>query len=84
MNRYLVMAMRRPTFDPSMVQPHKDYLEGLRAGGRIELCGGFSDQSGGAYLLLAGHLDEARAIAHEDPAHLSGGWDITVYEWQAR
>ncbi len=52
-------------------------------GGRIELCGGFSDQSGGAYLLLAGHLDEAIAIAHDDPAHLSGGWDITVYEWQA-
>jgi uncharacterized protein YciI len=84
MNRYLVMAMRRPDFNPAMVQPHKDFLEGLRAGGRIELSGGFSDKSGGAYLLLAGDLDDALAIAHEDPAYVSGGWDITVYEWQAR
>lgn len=84
MNRYLVMTMRRPTFDPAFVQPHKDYIEGLRAGGRIELTGPFGDKSGGAYLLLAEHLEEAWAMAHEDPAHTSGGWDITVYEWQAR
>lgn len=84
MKRYLVMTIRRPTLDPAMVQPHKDYLEGLRAGGRIELCGAFSDQSGGAYILHAEHLEEAQAIAHADPGHLSGGWDITVYEWLAR
>lgn len=84
MHRYLVMAMRRPHFDPAIVQPHKDFLEGLRAGGRLEMSGGFSDKSGGAYLLLANDMYEARAIAHEDPAHVSGGWDITVYEWQAR
>ena len=84
MNRYLVMAMRRPHFDPAIVQPHKDFLEGLRAGGRLELAGGFSDKTGGAYLMLAHSLDEAVTIAHQDPAHTSGGWDITVYEWQAR
>jgi uncharacterized protein YciI len=84
MNRYLVMAMRRPDFDPAIVQPHKDFLEGLRAGGRLELSGGFSDKSGGAYLLLANDMDEALGIVHTDPAHTSGGWDITVYEWHAR
>jgi hypothetical protein len=26
-------------------------------------------------------MDEALAIAHSDPAHTSGGWDVTVYEW---
>ncbi|WP_201313373.1 YciI family protein [Dyella sp. EPa41] len=84
MNRYLVMAMRRPDFDPAMVQPHVDFLQGLRAGGRLELSGGFSDKSGGAYLLLAQSMAEALSIAHQDPAHTSGGWEITVYEWQAR
>ncbi|WP_267223059.1 YciI family protein [Dyella silvae] len=84
MNRYLVMAMRRPDFDPAVVQPHKDFLEGLRAGGRLEMSGGFSDQSGGAYLLFANDMDEARGIVHTDPAYTSGGWDITVYEWNAR
>ncbi|QNK00576.1 YciI family protein [Dyella telluris] len=84
MNRYLVMAMRRPGFDPAVVQPHKDFLEGLRAGGRLEMSGGFSDQTGGAYLMRAADMDEALSIAHQDPAHTSGGWDITVYEWNAR
>jgi uncharacterized protein YciI len=84
MQRYLVMVMRRPQCDPAMVQPHKDFVEGLRAGGRLEMTGPFSDQSGGAYLMLANDLDEALATVHEDPAHVSGGWDITVYEWQAR
>jgi uncharacterized protein YciI len=28
-------------------------------------------------------MTEATAIVHSDPAHVSGGWDITVYEWQA-
>ena len=84
MNRYLVMAMRRPNFDPAMVQAHLDFLEGLRAGGTLELSGGFSDRSGGAYLLRAADMDEALAIAQQDPAHTSGGWHITVYEWNAR
>ena len=84
MNRYLVMAMRRPGFDPAVIQPHKDFLDGLRAGGRLEMSGGFGDKSGGAYLMLATDMSEALSIAHQDPAHTSGGWDITVYEWNAR
>jgi uncharacterized protein YciI len=84
MNRYLVMAMRSPNFDPAMVQPHVDFLQGLRTGGRLELSGGFSDKSGGAYLMRARSMDEALSIVHQDPAYTSGGWEITVYEWQAR
>ncbi|HET6554467.1 MAG TPA: YciI family protein [Dyella sp.] len=84
MNRYLVMAMRSPDFDPAMVQPHLDFLQGLRTGGRLELSGGFSDETGGAYLMLAPSLDEALVIVQQDPAYTCGGWDITVYEWQAR
>jgi len=81
--RYLVLAMRRPDFDPAVVQPHLDFLEGLRAGGRLELSGGFSDRSGGAYLMRAADMDEALSIVHQDPAYTSGGWDITVHEWNA-
>ena len=83
MKRYLVLAMRRPDFDPAVVQPHLDFLEGLRAGGRLELSGGFSDRSGGAYLMRAADMDEALSIVHQDPAYTSGGWDITVHEWNA-
>lgn len=84
MNRYLVFLMRRPHLDPAVIPLHLAYLDGLRAEGKVQLSGGFSDQSGGAYLLHAGDLAEATAIAHNDPAHISGGWDITIYEWNAR
>jgi len=84
MNRYLVLAMRRASFDAAVVPLHQQFLEYLRAQGRIELSGPFGDKSGGAYLLLADDLTEAQSIAHRDPAHTSGGWDITLYEWAAR
>ena len=84
MNRYLVMMMRRPVFDPAAVQSHLDFLEGLRAGGRLEMTGPFGDKSGGAYVVRAIDMDEALSITQQDPAHTSGGWDITVYEWNAR
>jgi uncharacterized protein YciI len=83
MNRFLVVLMRRPQLDPAVVPLHREFLEGLRAQGRNELSGPFGDHSGGAYLLRAESFDEALAIAHRDPAHTSGGWDITVHEWLA-
>lgn len=84
MNRYLVLVMRNAKFDPAAVQPHRDFLEGLRAGGRLELSGGFADGTGGAYLLFADDFQQATDTVHADPAYLSGGWDFTVREWHAR
>ncbi len=84
MNRYLVLAMRRASFDTAVVPLHQQFLEDLRARGQLELSGPFGDKSGGAYLLLADDLAQAQTIAHRDPAHTSGGWDITLYEWAAR
>ena len=84
MNLYLVMVMRSAQFDPALVPAHNRFLDELRAQGRIERSGPFSDKSGGAYLLHAPDFAQAQAIAHRDPAHLSGGWDVTLYEWQAR
>ena len=83
MNRYLVLVMRRPSFDPAVVPLDREFLETLRAQGRNELSGAFGDKSGGAYLLRAASFDEALAIAHRDPCHTSAGWDIRVHEWLA-
>jgi uncharacterized protein YciI len=84
MNRYLVLAMRRASFDAAVVPLHKQFLEDLREQGRIELSGPFDDNSGGAYLLRAADRAEAEKMAFSDPAHTSGGWDITLYAWAAR
>lgn len=83
MNRYLVLVMRQPAFDVALIEPHRQFLAELRAAGRIELSGGFSDKSGGAYLLRAPSLDEATAIAQRDPLHLAQASLITIHEWNA-
>lgn len=83
--RYLVVLVRRPDFDETLVAPHLAFLEQLRAQGVLELSGGFSDRSGGAYLLRGpGGLDQARAIAGRDPLVVHGASELTVHEWNAR
>lgn len=84
MNLYLVLLMRRPVVDPAAISAHMAFLDTLRRDGTVERSGPFADRSGGAYLLRATDAAAAQAIVQSDPAHTSGGWDITVHEWQAR
>ncbi len=79
------MAMRRPSFDDAVIAPHLAFLDELRAAGQLEMTGGFSDKSGGAYVLVnVASLDEAKAIIARDPLALTGTSDLTVYEWNTR
>ncbi|MCW5580343.1 MAG: hypothetical protein KIS72_03255 [Luteimonas sp.] len=83
--RYLVLLMRRSGFDEALLKPHIDFLDALRAQGLLELNGGFSDGSGGAYLLRGpASLDEAKAIVARDPLAVHGASDIVVHEWNSR
>lgn len=85
MTRYLVMAMRRPDFDEAVIAPHIAFLDQLRAAGQLDMTGGFSDKSGGAYVLVnVASLDEAKVIAARDPLALTGTSELTVYEWNTR
>lgn len=84
MFRYLVMTVRTPQFQPSVIDAHYAFLERLRQQGQLELAGPFTDKSGGAYLIHACGLDEAKALAFSDPVHTSGSSIVTVYEWNAK
>ena len=85
MTRYLVMAMRRPSFDDAVIAPHLAFLDELRATRQLEMTGGFSDKTGGAYVLInVASLDEAQVIAARDPLALTGTSDLTVHEWNTR
>ena len=85
MKRFLVIAMRRPTFDASVVAPHHAFLDDLRARGLLEMTGGFGDGSGGAYLLRGiDTLDEANAIVSADPLALQNASELVVREWNTR
>ncbi|MCW0454307.1 YciI family protein [Xanthomonas sacchari] len=85
MKHYLVLAMRKSSFDERVVAPHLAFLDDLRARGLLALTGGFSDRSGGAYLLQGvDDLAQAQAIVAADPLAIHGSSDLTVYEWNTR
>ena len=48
------------------------------------MTGGFSDKTGGAYVLQVDSLAEAQAIADTDPLITTGSYVLTVYEWNTR
>ncbi|WP_278264229.1 YciI family protein [Nocardia sp. AG03] len=81
-NKYLVMVMRTPKFDASVIEPHRVFLQELIAKGQLQESGKFTDGTGGAYVILADSLDAATAIAHTDPVHTTGASDLMIYEWE--
>lgn len=82
MKHFLVMAMRKPGFSDAVIQPHRDFLAQLRAQGKLLLAGGFSDGSGGAYVLQdVDSLAQARALVDRDPLVLQDASELTVHEW---
>ena len=83
MFRYLVMALRTPQFQPSVIEAHQAFLERLRQSGNLEMSGPFTDKTGGAYLLRAANFEEAKALAFNDPLHITKSSVVTVYEWNA-
>jgi len=83
MNRYLVLTQRTLGFQPYVIQEHDAFLARLRDGDKLELAGPFTDRSGGAYLIRAANLEEATALAHEDPLHLRGFSRLSIHEWKA-
>jgi len=84
MKRYLVLAMRKPEFNHAVVNPHLEFLDLLRHAGQLEMTGGFSDKTGGAYVLLVDSLAVAQAIADADPLTITGSSLLTVHEWNTR
>ena len=84
MKRYLVMAMRKPEFSDAVFAPHLEFLDQLRQAGQLEMTGGFTDKSGGAYVLQVESLAVAQAIVDLDPLTTSGSSVVTVYEWNTR
>lgn len=85
MKLYLVMAMRKPSFDSAVVAPHKAFLDNLRARDCLYVTGGFSDGSGGAYVLQnVADLEEATAIVAGDPLAVHDSSELTIHEWNVR
>ncbi|GAA5053976.1 YciI family protein [Nocardia callitridis] len=81
MSSYLVLALRTPRFDATVVEPHRDFLRHLFDGGQLRESGSFTDGTGGAYVIEAESLDAATELAHADPLHTTGASELVVREW---
>ena len=84
MYRYLVLTIRTPQFQSSVIEAHKAFLERLRDSGNLELSGPFTDKTGGAYLIRAENFEEAKVLAFTDPVHTTKSSVVTIYEWNAK
>ena len=83
MIKYLVITVRKPTFQQSAVEPHYAFLDKLRKENRLEQFGPFTDKSGGAYVIRAKDKEEARAIVSGDPVVTTNSSEAKIYEWDA-
>lgn len=81
--KYLVITTRRPEFDAQIIPAHYQFLDDLRGQSLLEQAGPFTDKTGGAYVLHAGSLEEARRLAERDPLSLNDCSILTVHEWDA-
>ena len=81
---YLVMVIRKPNFQSAIMDAHRSFLENLKRNDQLVFSGGFTDKTGGAYVINAQNREEATAIAYTDPLHTSGSSKITIHEWDVR
>jgi uncharacterized protein YciI len=81
--KYLVLTIRKPHFDDTVIPAHYAFLQSLRDRGILEQAGPFADRSGGAYIIQAESFAGARALAEQDPLHLHDCSEVTVREWNA-
>lgn len=81
---YLVTTFRTPQFQAGALAAHQAFLERLRQQRKLELAGPFTDCSGGAYVIKADNLEEARELVFRDPLHTTKSSTVTVYEWNVK
>ncbi|MBU2047933.1 YciI family protein [Stenotrophomonas sp. PS02301] len=82
---YLVMVTRTPDFRDDVGAAHVRFLDAVRARGQLLLTGGFTDKSGGAYVLQdIADLAAAQALVDTDPLLVHGSATARIHEWSTR
>jgi uncharacterized protein YciI len=81
MRKYLVWIERKPTFTGNFIQGHREFLQSLREVQKLITAGGFTDQTGGAYVLQADSIEEASNIVKNDPLNQEYESVYTIKEW---
>ncbi|NNC24199.1 hypothetical protein HKX42_10175 [Salinisphaera sp. USBA-960] len=71
MFKHLITSFRTPQLDPSLIEAHYAFLDGLREKRQLEPARPFTDKSGGVDLIQTKNMEEAKAIAFSDSVHTS-------------
>lgn len=83
---YIVMSRSLPERDEEKqrnYEEHRQWLDEQHRAGRLLFSGPTTDGSYGIYVMLAESLDEAKAVAAQDPHHARGIRQMEVLEWRA-
>ncbi|WP_166242619.1 YciI family protein [Paenibacillus turpanensis] len=84
MNRYFAVLL--PMLDEEKSRVHRPehlaYLDRMREEGRIFANGRFADGWGGMVIYIAENVDEAEALAKNDPFVLHGARRCEIHEWE--
>ncbi|MBI0578766.1 hypothetical protein IEC97_15485 [Neobacillus cucumis] len=83
MKKYLVLIERKPSFTGSYIQGHREFLQSLREQQLLIIAGGFEDQTGGAYAVIADSLEEVQNLVSKDPMNKENESVYTIKEWNA-
>ncbi len=82
---YLVLVTRTANFTDHAAAEHVRFLDEVRANDQLLITGGFTDKTGGAYVLHnVADRAAARAIVDADPLLVLGSATATVHEWSTR
>ncbi len=82
---YLVLVTRTADFRDDVGAEHAHFLDEVRARDQLLITGGFTDKTGGAYVLQnVADRAAAQAIVDADPLLVKGSATATVHEWSTR
>jgi uncharacterized protein YciI len=83
---YIVMSRSLPERDKEKqrnYEEHRQWLDDQHRAGHLLFSGPTTDGGYGIYVMLAASLDEAKAVAAQDPHHARGIRQMEVLEWRA-
>ena len=83
---YIVLSRSLPEKDSEKEQnyeAHRHWLDDQHKAGHLLFSGPTTDGAYGIYVMLAANLDEAKALAAQDPHHSEGIRAMEVREWRA-
>jgi len=83
---YLVLSRSMPERNEEKernYEAHRQWLDEQHRAGRLLFSGPTTDGAYGVYIMLASSLDEAKAVAAQDPHHVKSVREMEVREWRA-